>query len=149
MRVAPWLTSVLDGWLGHPPQARSGVALVNAVPRGLPSALGDKSRIIQILHNLVGNACKFTHSGSIVVSAGVVPAPDGDGTLVEVSVTDSGIGIPESKHNSIFQAFEQVGGLYGLVLQLDSVGRLLPAASQMLKLQNPGYHSIATVVTRA
>jgi signal transduction histidine kinase len=83
-------------------QARRGVKLANNIPSSLPTIRGDNGRIIQILHNLVGNSCKFTHSGSICVSA----VHKGD--EVEVSVSDSGIGIPDDKFESIFQAFEQV-----------------------------------------
>ena len=36
---------------------------------GVPPVLGDTGRIIQIFHNLIGNSCKFTHNGSISISA--------------------------------------------------------------------------------
>lgn len=48
---------------GLPPQAKPKVKLVNNLPRNLPPVLGDTGRIIQILHNIVGNSCKFTHTG--------------------------------------------------------------------------------------
>eukprot|EP00798_Chlamydomonas_sp_ICE-L_P023091 gene23091-30286_t len=71
------------------------VTLFNAV-------LGDTGRIIQILHNLIGNSCKFTHKGSISISA------QRQGNVMAVAVSDTGIGIPEDKHTAIFEAFEQV-----------------------------------------
>jgi signal transduction histidine kinase len=86
----------------HSLQAKRNVRLINDVSASFPFVKGDSGRIIQILHNLVGNSCKFTHSGSICVSA----VHKGD--EVEVSVSDSGIGIPDDKFESIFQAFEQV-----------------------------------------
>ncbi len=56
-----------------------------------------------MFHNLIGNSCKFTHSGYIAIAA---TAKEDE---VEVAVTDTGIGIPEDKFDQIFLAFEQVG----------------------------------------
>jgi nitrogen-specific signal transduction histidine kinase len=82
----------------------SAVRLVADVPASVPKALGDSGRIAQILHNLVGNATRFTHAGEIRISAAVV---DG-GQALEVSVSDTGIGIPEEALGRVFGAFEQV-----------------------------------------
>ena len=56
----------------------------------------------QVLYNLVGNAIKYTQSGSIKVSA-----MEKDG-YVYISVVDTGIGIPADKINTIFDSFEQI-----------------------------------------
>ncbi|GAX76579.1 hypothetical protein CEUSTIGMA_g4025.t1 [Chlamydomonas eustigma] len=84
------------------PLAKRNVRIVNEIREGLPLVKGDTGRIIQIFHNLIGNACKFTQQGTITVSAVQ------KGSEVEVSVTDTGIGIPEDRFNVIFEAFEQV-----------------------------------------
>jgi len=52
---------------------------------------GDKTRVRQCLFNLVGNACKFTHDGSVLVEAG--PESGSDGAWYVVRVVDTGIGI--------------------------------------------------------
>ncbi|NQZ12026.1 MAG: response regulator, partial [Algicola sp.] len=78
--------------------------LINAVPADLPSALADENRLQQILHNLVGNAVKFTYAGSVTVTA---VATDDQLTL---SVTDTGIGIDQSQFATIFASFEQIEG---------------------------------------
>ena len=95
------------------PLARGSVKILNQMPVGLPSVVGDPSRIIQIFYNLIGNATKFTHAGRIWVTAKVATAAQSDTALppvkvVEVTVHDTGIGIPEEKFGSIFEAFEQV-----------------------------------------
>ena len=74
-----------------------------AVPRFL---YGDPTRLHQILVNLVGNAIKFTDQGSIELR--VVPNPEisEPGALL-FSVTDTGIGIPPDKLESIFESFTQ------------------------------------------
>ncbi|MDR0882736.1 MAG: response regulator [Candidatus Adiutrix sp.] len=82
------------------------LTLVNDIPPSLPAILADENRIQQILHNLLGNAIKFTDKGQVRVSA----RADLDGQMVAVTVSDSGIGIPEDKFDRIFESFEQVDG---------------------------------------
>ncbi len=79
--------------------------LRNDVPENLPPAHADERRLQQILHNIVGNAIKFTDRGEVAVSAHAGP----DGRLT-VSVRDTGVGIPSDRLESIFESFEQVDG---------------------------------------
>jgi signal transduction histidine kinase/CheY-like chemotaxis protein/ligand-binding sensor domain-containing protein/HPt (histidine-containing phosphotransfer) domain-containing protein len=67
----------------------------------------DPSRIKQIVLNLVGNAIKFTEKGSITVRAELV-ALVGEQAKIQISVRDSGIGIPAAKLNVLFESFSQV-----------------------------------------
>jgi signal transduction histidine kinase/ligand-binding sensor domain-containing protein/class 3 adenylate cyclase/CheY-like chemotaxis protein len=78
------------------------LTLKNEIPKDLPPVDGDENRLLQILHNLVGNAIKFTEAGFVTVSAA-----EKNG-VVEVSVADTGIGIPQDKFDTIFQSFQQV-----------------------------------------
>lgn len=64
----------------------------------------DQQKVLQILINLVSNACKFTQGGEIVVRVFV---EDND---IFFEVRDNGIGIPEQQLNRIFQKFQQVDG---------------------------------------
>ncbi|HVS50956.1 MAG TPA: ATP-binding protein [Opitutaceae bacterium] len=70
--------------------------------------IGDPVRLRQILTNLVGNAVKFTAQGSVLIRAcwRDDPARAGHGTL-EISVADTGPGIPEAKMANLFQRFMQ------------------------------------------
>lgn len=85
----------------RPLAAKKGLTLDNRVPAGL-FVHADENRLQQILHNLVGNAIKFTEEGSITVSA--EPA----GSFVSIRVADTGIGIPERELARIFESFEQL-----------------------------------------
>ena len=67
----------------------------------LNSVLGDEDRLRQILINLLGNAIKFTENGEIAVE--VERLADSD--MVELRVTDTGIGIPEHQTARIFEDF--------------------------------------------
>ncbi len=64
--------------------------------------LGDETRIKQVLVNLLGNAIKFTPTGSVLFTGQI----GGDGQVL-LSVRDSGIGIPSAKLGSIFDSFSQ------------------------------------------
>ncbi len=68
--------------------------------------LGDPTRLSQVLHNLVGNAVKFTQRGAVSVDLSVLEARPGAVTLV-FSVKDTGIGIPKEKQELIFEQFTQ------------------------------------------
>ena len=64
--------------------------------------LADENRLQQILRNIIENAIKFTEKGLIDISAEM------NGDFVEVSIGDTGIGIPENQIGNIFQPFNQV-----------------------------------------
>ncbi len=74
-------------------------------PEGL---LGDRFRIRQVLMNLLGNACKFTESGSVVLKGELKPDLDNHYVWLHFDVSDSGIGIPLSEQEKIFNSFQQV-----------------------------------------
>ncbi|MCZ6634460.1 MAG: ATP-binding protein [bacterium] len=67
---------------------------------------GDPFRLRQILTNLIGNAIKFTNEGEIIVRIAHLSASDHQEQL-QISVSDTGIGIPEEKQQIIFEAFAQ------------------------------------------
>lgn len=69
--------------------------------------VSDDMRIRQILLNLLGNAIKFTSKGVVQV---FVTSADAQHSHLKISVQDTGIGIPESAKQKLFQAFSQVDG---------------------------------------
>lgn len=68
--------------------------------------VGDGNRLRQILLNLVGNAVKFTKSGSVTLRV-EVQGGDEQSVFLRFEVEDTGIGIPEEKHAAIFDVFTQ------------------------------------------
>jgi CheY-like chemotaxis protein len=80
--------------------------ILPTVPRSLT---GDPGRIRQVLVNLVGNAIKFTHQGEVAVTV-TIEESDGNRHEIVFSVRDTGIGIPENRQKSIFEAFVQADG---------------------------------------
>ncbi|MCF8405702.1 MAG: response regulator [Bacteroidales bacterium] len=76
----------------------------------LPEVLfGDPVRLRQVLINLIGNALKFTSKGSVICEIDFTNNKSGTGDLT-VKVSDSGIGIPRDKLDSIFNDFSQIEG---------------------------------------
>ncbi len=87
-----------------------GLELIFHVHPDIPDALqSDPVRIQQILVNLVGNAVKFTEKGEVVVEV-AAESLDSKKVGLHFSVSDTGIGIPKDKQDSIFQAFTQADG---------------------------------------
>ncbi|NIM14468.1 MAG: response regulator [Candidatus Aminicenantes bacterium] len=70
---------------------------------------GDAGRFRQVLANLMGNAVKFTMEGEIELSLDV-DDEENERVKFHVKVRDTGIGIPEDKRESIFDAFQQADG---------------------------------------
>lgn len=87
-----------------PRAARGGVRLASAVPPGLVAVTADHDRLVQILINLVDNAVKYTPRGGDVRIGASLLAED----RVEVTVTDTGIGIPRSDLPRITERFYRV-----------------------------------------
>jgi len=77
-----------------------GFALKVNVPEDLPPAMGDKNRVMQVLTNLLSNACQYTpEGGTISVSVGV------EGDFLRVDVSDTGIGIAKKDLPRVFDRF--------------------------------------------
>lgn len=103
------------------------ILLINDLPRDTPFVYGDKDRIIQIIYNLLGNAVKFTENGSVRISAVK------NNNMVEISVEDTGIGIPEEKLDNIFKSFEQ--GNTSLTRSCGGTGLGLSITKQLIEIQ--------------
>ena len=106
--------------------AGKNLVLKNELPKEIPAVDGDENRLQQIMHNLVGNAIKFTASGSVTVSA------TANSGMVAISVTDTGIGIPKDKFDAIFQSFEQVDA--SIAREYGGTGLGLAITKQLVEL---------------
>lgn len=87
--------------------ANTNLTLNTEFEPDLPPVWSDKDRCIQVVTNLISNAIKFTPGGgNIFIRAGI---NDDSATMVKVSITDNGIGIPIEEQERIFHKFTQVG----------------------------------------
>lgn len=85
-----------------------GIDLLYVIDPNVPTeVLGDPTRLRQILLNLVSNGIKFTAKGHILIEVQTIGKTE-DYYHLQVNVKDTGIGIPASKFNTIFESFSQV-----------------------------------------
>jgi PAS domain S-box-containing protein len=97
-----------------------------------PMLVGDEARVRQILFNLVGNALKFTEKGHVGVEMTPLTTGKNDALSILFTVTDTGIGIPEDKVDSLFDRFYQVEGSYTRSFQGAGLG--LPIVKRLVDL---------------
>jgi CheY-like chemotaxis protein/HPt (histidine-containing phosphotransfer) domain-containing protein len=84
-----------------------GLELVCDIDADVPMAvLGDPGRVRQILINIIGNAIKFTSKGEVILHISRMRGTDGR-SMLDLAVSDTGIGIAPNKIGSIFDAFSQ------------------------------------------
>jgi signal transduction histidine kinase/DNA-binding response OmpR family regulator len=84
-----------------------GLELLCEVAAEVPEVVrGDSTRLRQVVINLVGNAIKFTDEGEVALKV-QAEAPEGQDRLLRFTVSDTGIGIPKDKQESIFAPFSQ------------------------------------------
>ncbi len=83
------------------------ISLVSKVDDDLPNVEVSRTRILQVLTNLIGNSIKFNNeNGSVTIDATYKP----DDIEITLSVSDTGVGIPKNQLNKIFERFYQVDG---------------------------------------
>lgn len=89
-----------------------GIALKKNIDERIPSAvMADSARLEQMIINLVGNAIKFTYEGSVTIAIDLIEIRKEEKKChIEISVEDTGIGIPDEQQDKIFGAFEQRKG---------------------------------------
>lgn len=95
--------------------------------------LGDPVRLNQVLINLISNAVKFTHSGSINITCNVERTQK-DVCWIRIEVADTGVGIPEEKLNTIFESFSQADA--SVTRKYGGSGLGLTIVKQLVELQN-------------
>ncbi|MBW3571650.1 MAG: PAS domain-containing sensor histidine kinase [Gemmatimonadetes bacterium] len=143
--LAALVASVVDS---VEPMARArGLRLEVDVPAELPALITDRTRVKQIVINLVSNAVKFTREGSVTVTGRALPEAE----TVEIEVADTGIGIDAEALPGIFEDFRQVDQsstreFGGTGLGLSIVRKLLGLLGGSIRARSaPGEGSTFTV----
>lgn len=107
---------------------QKGLTILCKLADGLPEFIRtDSQRLNQILKNLLSNAIKFTEKGTVTIS--IDPNTE---TTLNISVTDTGIGISEDKQSAIFEAFQQAEG--GTSRKYGGTGLGLSISRELAKL---------------
>ncbi len=116
---------------------KKSLQLLNKIDADIPPVEADENRVQQILHNLIGNAIKFTESGTVEVYAVVVK------DKLEITVADTGIGIPADKLDQIFESFEQADG--SIAREYGGAGLGLAVTKQLVQLHGGDIRVESTV----
>lgn len=115
-----------------PAAIEKGLLLDIDTPADFPEFfIGDKIRLNQIFTNLISNAVKFTAEGSIILKATILRGL-GNKLKIEFCIIDTGVGIPEDKQASIFEAFTQSDA--SITREYGGTGLGLTIVSQLAKL---------------
>ena len=111
---------------------QKGLEVTWALHGDIPEFLmGDPTRLRQILINLVGNAIKFTKQGEVSVRAERLQLKDGL-IPIRISVSDTGMGIPEEKQRQIFDAFSQADS--SITREFGGTGLGLSISARLIQL---------------
>ena len=108
------------------PLLKAGVRLNKEIAPDLPLIHSDQDKLKQIMLNLLSNAAKFTHRGSITIHA------HSDGEMLTVDVIDTGIGISEEAMDRIFEEFQQADS--STTRQYGGTGLGLPISKHLAQL---------------
>ena len=113
-----------------------GLELVIDVEPAVPDGLvGDVGRLRQIIVNLVGNAVKFTEEGRVVVQA-QTRSRGQDEAVLHFAVSDTGIGIPSEKQQSVFESFSQAN--WSITRNYGGSGLGLAISSRLVTMMGGG-----------
>ncbi|MCA9075787.1 MAG: response regulator [Planctomycetaceae bacterium] len=111
-----------------------GLELACHISPDVPDHLiGDIGRLRQIIINLIGNAIKFTDTGEVVLDIGVESRGNAEVDL-KFTVTDTGIGIPPDRQDTIFEVFEQVDS--STTRRFGGTGLGLAISTRLVQLMN-------------
>jgi len=130
-----------------------GLTWVAEVPDTLPMVWGDKTRLRQVILNLVGNAIKFTSQGEVVLRVNGPPPHSSSGSrYITVSISDTGVGIPPDEQETIFDEFRQsertaARGYGGLGLGLAICRRLVELHGGRIWVESSGEEGAGSTFT--
>jgi two-component system, sensor histidine kinase ChiS len=108
------------------------IKIKNQITNDIPYIYGDTNRIQQIMNNLIDNAIKYTKQGEVIVYARRIK------DFLEITVEDTGIGIPQDKITTIFKPFEQVDS--SETKQYKGFGLGLSIIKQLVELHSGSIH---------
>ena len=112
--------------------AKKHLALTSDIgPSVPPQIYGDEERLAQVLTNLLTNAVKFTPEHGFVHVLANAANENGETVILQIEVTDSGIGIQKERQSKIFSLFEQEGATF---MQHGGIGLGLPISSRIAEM---------------
>lgn len=104
-KIVDKIATTIQSFIYKAEEKELGLVFQNSIPADMV-VKGDPYRLSQVLNNILSNALKFTHAGHITIATGVSER-NGDWAVIEVTISDTGIGISKERIRAIFEPFEQ------------------------------------------
>src|SRR5260221_1650589 len=104
-KIVDKIATTIQSFIYRAEEKELGLIFQNSIPGDLV-VKGDPYRLSQVLNNILSNALKFTNEGHITIVTGITER-DTEAVVIEITVSDTGIGIGNGRLNTIFEPFEQ------------------------------------------
>ena len=104
-KIVDKIATTIQSFIYKAEEKELGLVFQNSIPADMV-VKGDPYRLSQVLNNILNNALKFTNAGHITIATGVSER-NGDWVVIEVTISDTGIGISQDRIRTIFEPFEQ------------------------------------------
>ena len=104
-KIVDKVATIIQSFIYRAEEKELGLIYQNFIPADLV-VKGDPYRLSQVLNNILSNALKFTESGHITISSGINEESE-DEVVVEITVSDTGIGIERDRLRTVFEPFVQ------------------------------------------
>jgi PAS domain S-box-containing protein len=104
-KIVDKVATIIQSFIYRAEEKELGLIYQNFIPADLV-VKGDPYRLSQVLNNILSNALKFTESGHITISSGINEESE-DEVVVEITVSDTGIGIEQDRLRTVFEPFVQ------------------------------------------
>jgi PAS domain S-box-containing protein len=104
-KIVDKIATTIQSFIYRAEEKELGLVFQNAIPGDLV-VKGDPYRLSQVLNNILSNALKFTNEGHINIVTGIAER-DEEAVVIEITISDTGIGISKERLRTIFEPFEQ------------------------------------------
>jgi PAS domain S-box-containing protein len=131
-KIVDKIATIIQSFIYRAEEKELGLIFQNFIPADL-FVKGDPYRLSQVLNNILSNALKFTESGHITIVTGIRERSD-DEVVVEITISDTGIGIVKERLSTIFEPFEQADAT--ISRKYGGTGLGLAICKNMIEMQN-------------
>jgi PAS domain S-box-containing protein len=131
-KIVDKIATTIQSFIYRAEEKELGLIFQNFVPADLVVE-GDPYRLSQVLNNILSNALKFTNEGHITISTGITER-NNEWVVVEITISDTGIGIDKNHLKTIFLPFEQADAATSR--KYGGTGLGLAICKNMIEMQN-------------
>jgi len=131
-KIVDKIATTIQSFIYRAEEKELGLIFQNFIPAEVV-VKGDPYRLSQVLNNILSNALKFTETGHITIVTGI-RENTGETVIVEITISDTGIGIVRERLSTIFEPFEQADAT--ISRKYGGTGLGLAICKNMIEMQN-------------